>query len=145
MNWERAADRALIIPRGPDGAWDSGMNYSSNRPVIVGDEGAVTLVAVGAFVKEDFQLESRQVMAELVEIGETPQQGYAWLMLVATIAGAAVLFPFIAGVLRDLRKTMQERMKELRQVKDELAQREKQVADLQGRLETYEGKGDNTG
>ena len=37
-HWERVADRALVIPRGPDGAWDGGMIYTSNRPVIVGDE-----------------------------------------------------------------------------------------------------------
>ena len=38
VHWERVADRALVIPRGPDGAWDSGMIYTSNRPVIMGDE-----------------------------------------------------------------------------------------------------------
>ena len=37
-HWERVGDRALIIPRGSDGAWDGGMIYTSNRPVIVGDE-----------------------------------------------------------------------------------------------------------
>jgi len=37
-HWERVGDRALTIPRGPDGAWDGGMIYTSNRPVIVGDE-----------------------------------------------------------------------------------------------------------
>ena len=38
LHWQRVADRGLILPRGPDGTWDGGIIWTSNRPVIVGDE-----------------------------------------------------------------------------------------------------------
>ena len=38
LTWERSFDRAPIIPRGEAGDFDSGVIYTANRPVIVGDE-----------------------------------------------------------------------------------------------------------
>ena len=38
IHWNRVANRKLLIPVGAKGSWEAGTIYTSNRPIIVGDE-----------------------------------------------------------------------------------------------------------
>lgn len=38
VNWTRPLPRGVLIPRGPAGAWDSGMIVTARAPIVVGDE-----------------------------------------------------------------------------------------------------------
>ena len=38
LNWERVGERQVLIPVGEPGTWEAGQIYTTNRPLIVGDE-----------------------------------------------------------------------------------------------------------